>query len=185
MSQLPKNFTSESLPIKIRFGQRRCTVRRLRQQDSGRLLEFFQTHTPETVRLRYGYPGYVMTPEQAEQLAGVDQKRDAALGVFEQEGKKVRIVAVGRYTLDPDGVSAEMAFVTHEDRRALGMASFLCEALICIARERKIRRFRAQTSIDNYPMLGIFIKNGASVREIPGTEATEVSMPLDPEQQSD
>jgi acetyltransferase len=166
------------LPLTLRFGQRRCILRRLRAQDASKLLDFFKSLTPETVRLRYGYSGYVMTPEKAAQMAGVDQKKDAALAILEKDGTTSRIVAVGRYTLEPEGKSAEMAFVVHEDRRTLGMASALLEALTCIARQRKIERFRAQTFADNYAMLGIFLKVGARIKVITGTDGVEVNLPI-------
>lgn len=150
-------------------------------QDASKLLDFFKSHTPETVRMRYGYAGFVMTPEKAAQMAGVDQKKNAALAIVEKDGNASRIVAVGRYTLDPEGRSAEMAFVVHEDRRALGMASVLLDALTCIARQRKIERFHAQTSADNFAMLGIFLKVGARIKVIAGTDGVEANLPISAE----
>ncbi len=119
-----------------------------------------------------------MTPEKAGQLAGVDQKKDAALAIIEKDDDGSRIVAVGRYTLDLEGKCAELAFVVHEDRRTLGMASALMEALLSIASERKIEALRAQTSADNYAMLGIFLKHGAHLKVITGTDGVEVLLPV-------
>lgn len=178
MFRLPKNFSADSLPLPMPFGHRRCTLRQLRPDDASRLLYFFKSHTAETIRLRYGYAGYDMSPEKAAQLANVDQEKDAALVIMEREGRANRIVAVGRYSLDPDGKTAEMAFVVRENRRGLGMASVLLEALISIAQTRGIEALRAQTFFDNFPMLGIFIHHGACVTPIPGTEGVEVRVEI-------
>lgn len=178
MSRLPKNFSFSSMPLSLLFGQRRSTLRPLRAGDAERLLLFFKSHTQETVRLRYGYSGYEMSAERAAQLASVDQERELALALLEREGRRNRIVAVGRCMVDPDGRSAEMAFVVREDRRCLGMASLLLDALMLLARQRKVESFRAQTFADNFAMLGIFLKRGARVDVIPGTEGVEVRLPL-------
>lgn len=178
MSRLPKNFSISSMPASLLFGHRRATLRPLRAADSARLLDFFRTHTPETIRLRYGYSGYEMTEERARQLASVAQRGDFALAILEREGRRNRIVAVGRCALDPEGDSAEMAFVVREDRRCLGMASLLLDALMVLARTARIETFRAQTFGDNFAMLGIFLKRGARVETIPGTEGVEVRLPI-------
>lgn len=178
MPGLPKKFSSKDLPLPLRFGQRRCTLRRLRAQDAEKVLDFFRTHNSETVRLRYGYPGYVMTREQSEQLAAVDQGKDQSLAILEKDGKINRIVAIGCYKLDADKERGEMAFVVHEERRCLGMATVLLDALMTVARERKLRSFRAQTNAENFAMLGIFIKRGARVKPIDGTDGIEVDLPL-------
>lgn len=178
MPGLPKKFSSKDLPLQLRFGQRRCTLRRLCPEDAPKVLDFFKSHSAETVRLRYGYPGYLMTENQSEHLAAVDQEKDQSLAIFEKDGDDNRIVAIGCYTLDQNATTGEMAFVVHEDRRCLGMASLLLNTLIVVARERKLKAFHAQTNADNFAMLGIFIKHGGRVRAIDGTDGIEVNLPL-------
>ena len=178
MRSLPKNFRPAQLPLSLKLGSCTCTLRRLHNDDLQRLIDFFHSHSEETIQQRYGYHLTQMSPERAVQLVGISQRRDAALGLFERQGRGSRLVAVGRYCLRPDGESAEMAFVVHEQLRRLGLATILLRALIAIARQHQLKRLVAQTQSDNYAMLRIFLKHGAHLQELAGTDGLEVTLEL-------
>ena len=178
MRALPKNFRPAQLPLTLKLGPGTCTLRRLHNEDVQQLITFFDSHSEETIQQRYGYHLTQMSPERATQLVGISQHRDAALGLIERQGRRSRLVAVGRYCLRADGESAEMAFVVHEERRRLGMATVLLQALIAIARQHKLKRLVAQTQADNYAMLRIFLKHGAHLQELAGTDGLEVTLEL-------
>jgi len=164
MRALPKNFRPAQLPLALKLGPSTCTLRRLHNGDVQQLIAFFHSHSAETIQQRYGYHLTQMSPERATQLVGISQHRDAALGLIERQGRGSRLVAVGRYCLRADGESAEMAFVVHEERRRLGMATVLLQALIAIARQHKLKRLVAQTQADNYAMLRIFLNTALTSR---------------------
>ena len=178
MRSLPKNFRPAQLPLPLKLGPCTCTLRRLHDDDVQRLIDFFHSHSEETIQQRYGYHLTQMSPERAIQLVGISQRRDAALGLLERQGRGSWLVAVGRYCLRPDGESAEMAFVVHEQRRRLGLATVLLRALIAIARQHKLKRLVAQTQSNNYAMLRIFLKHGAHLQELAGTDGLEVTLEL-------
>jgi GNAT superfamily N-acetyltransferase len=146
--------------------------------DEGRLISFFNSHTGETIRQRYGYRISEMTHERALRLLGVDQSRDVALGVFERaaDGEDV-LHAVGRYLLDAAGKSAEMAFVVRETRRGLGICTALVRRLLQIARARGMSYLFAQVQADNAPMLAAFRRQGGRMRPILGADTMEVFVP--------
>ena len=177
-SKLPPRFKPADLPLRITFGQHQAILRWLRPDDDGRLLAFFESHSPETVYQRYGFARCEMTPEQAAQLVNVDQTRDAALGVFEETGRPVRLVAVGRYCLGADGRWAEVAFVVHEAWRGLGIGHALFAALRTIAVERGLERLVAVVQHDNTPMLAMARAAGAVIEPISGTSTVEATVTL-------
>jgi RimJ/RimL family protein N-acetyltransferase len=178
MSQLPKKFTLSSLPLTLTFGRRSCVLRRLNSKDVRKLLEFYGTHSPETIQQRYGYAGFGLKPQKTEELLDGKNDRNEVFAVCEKEGKFNRIVAVGCYSVDETGNIAEPAFVVREDRRCLGMASTLLDVLMRSAKARGLACLRAQTHADNFAMLGIFLKMGGSIKAIEGTGAVEVLLPL-------
>jgi GNAT superfamily N-acetyltransferase len=141
--------------------------------DEQRLVEFFESHTTNTVHQRYGY----QRSERAAHLVGVDQTRDVALGVFERRDIRSELIGVGRYCLATDGQSAEVAFVVREDRRKLGIATSLFRALIAIAGERKLLRLTALAQATNHPMLATFRRRGALLTD--STEPGAMDMALD------
>jgi GNAT superfamily N-acetyltransferase len=97
-----------------------------------------------------------MTGESAYRLAAVDQRRDLALGIFEEAHGRQELRAIGRYFLDADGKSAEVAFVVHESTRHSGMAGFLLGELATVAERRGIESFWANVLRDNRAMAGLF-----------------------------
>jgi len=166
------------LAREIEFGGELYLLRPLGSADEDRIRAFFYSHTQETIQQRYGYHLTEMSRERAYQLVNVVQTRDLALGIFERALGDEILHAIGRYICDPDGAGAEVAFVVGETKRRLGMATTLLHTMIRIARLRGLRKFHAQVNRDNYEMLGIFRKNGASTQEIPGAEAVQVVIAL-------
>ena len=168
-------------PREVMFGGQPHLLRPLGPADEGRLISFFNSHTGETIRQRYGYQISEMTPERARRLVGVDQARDVALGVFTRapDGDEV-LHAVGRYLLDATGKSAEMAFVVRESKRGLGICTALLRTLLHVARSRGMSFLGAQVQADNSPMLGIFRRHGGRVKPIPGADAMDVFVPTAP-----
>lgn len=174
----PQEDPRELEPREVVFGGRPHTLRPLGPADEDRLISFFNSHTGDTIRQRYGYHISEMTHERAHRLVGVDQARDVALGVFERapDGGEV-LDAVGRYLLDPTGGSAELAFVVRESKRGLGICTALLRALLRIARHRGMSFLYAQVQADNAPMLSIFRRHGGRMKPILGADTTEVFVP--------
>ncbi|MCC5835814.1 MAG: GNAT family N-acetyltransferase [Opitutales bacterium] len=142
---------------KIRLRDNRDYILRpLNPADDRRLQEFFYSHTEETIVRRYGFTVTRMSRERAFELVCVDQSKDLALGIFELQGPRQVIRAVGRYYLDADGKAGEMAFVVGENRRRVGMARTLVEAMIQVAQSRGLAKLWAQVDRDNLPMLKLF-----------------------------
>ncbi|HVW22100.1 MAG TPA: GNAT family N-acetyltransferase [Opitutaceae bacterium] len=169
-----------SLPATAFFGGRPAVMRFLRPDDADRLLRFFATHTPETIRSRYGYSLKRLPPERAAELVGVNQQWDAALGVFEGSGAAEQLIAVARCCRLTAARSAEIAFVVREDRRRLGIARSLFRCLAGLMRKRGVDRLVAQVDKANEPMLALFRSGGARLTPIPGTTAVLASLGLGP-----
>ena len=168
-------------PRTIMFGGQPYVLRLLGPVDEGRLISFFNSHTEETIRQRYGYHIAEMTHERARRLVGVDQTRDLALGLFERAGDGEEVLhAVGRYLLDPAGRSAEMAFVVRESKRGLGICTTLLRTLLRIASRRGMSYLYAQVQADNAPMRSIFRRHGGRMRPILGTDTMEAYVPTAP-----
>ena len=140
--------------------------------------EFFYSHTQETIQSRYGYMVSRMSRERAYELVNVDQTRDLALVILEVQGPREVLHAVGRYYLDADGKSAEVAFVTRETKRRLGMARILCDRLRAEAKKRGLASLHAQVAPENEAMLGLFQSYPHKLSRIAGTTAVAVDMPL-------
>jgi acyl-CoA hydrolase len=153
-------------------------VRPLNPADDRRLQEFFYSHTEETILRRYGFTVTRMSRKRAYDLVGIDQTRDLALAIFEFQGPRQVIHAVGRYYLDADGTGAEVAFVVSERKRRLGMARVLLDRMFEVAAERGLERLWAQTDADNEPMLRLFRGYGAVQKPSDELHTIIVEMPV-------
>ena len=175
---VPQDDPRDLEPREILFGGQPYVLRPLAPADEDRLISFFNSHTDETIRQRYGYHISEMTHERARRLVGVDQSRDVALGVFERAADGAEVLhAVGRYLLDAAGRTAEMAFVVRESKRGLGICTALLHALLAAARHRGMNHLYAQVQADNAPMLACFRRHGGRLRPILGTDTLEVFVP--------
>ncbi|MFZ9937159.1 MAG: GNAT family N-acetyltransferase [Luteolibacter sp.] len=162
----------------VNFKNGRFLLRPLHPSDMGALQEFFYSHDEETVRLRYGHRLDRMTGESAYKLAAVDQSRDLALGFFEELHDRHQLRAIGRYYLDADGKSAEVAFVVHESTRHSGMAGFLMGELAAIAATRGVVSFRANVLPENRAMAGLFLAAGGKRDEVGGEDGYWFRIPV-------
>ena len=153
-------------------------LRPLRPSDERALQEFFYSHTPETVHLRYGFTLREMSRQRAQELVSVRQDRDAALGIFEPGSVPglETLQAVGRYFLDESGDSAELAFVVAETKRRLGMARHLFGKVRAIAQARGLKSLWAAVEPTNTGMLLLFQQAGATRRTEDGQVRVEMRL---------
>jgi RimJ/RimL family protein N-acetyltransferase len=164
---------------KLTLADGRYLLRPLGPSDIRRLQEFFYSHTLETIQMRYGYAVTRMPRERAYDLVNVDQSHDLALAIFETQGPREIIHAIGRYYLDKDGHSAEVAFVVREGKRRCGMASALMDALLAVARKRGLTSIWGRVRKDNLPMLALFKRYGASSSRSDAAEAGDLDVRID------
>lgn len=180
LSAAPPRSPAGLAPVKLVLQKEPYVLRPLQPSDERRMQEFFYSHTQETIESRYGYMMSRMSRERAYELVNVDQTRDLALVILEVQGPREVLHAVGRYYLDADGKSAEVAFVTRETKRRCGMARILFDRLRAEAKKRGLAALHAQVAPENTAMLGLFQSYPHKLSRIPGTTAVHVDMPLAP-----
>ncbi|MDT8443815.1 MAG: GNAT family N-acetyltransferase [Desulfuromonadales bacterium] len=133
-------------------------LRPLHPSDQLRLQSFFYSHDKVTLFQRYRNEPKKMGTAQAYRLVNTDLTKDMALCIFERQGPREVILAVGRYYTLEDRTRAEVAFVVHESMRGRGFASLLLEKLIDIARQRRLKFLTANVRKDNPSMRRVFEK---------------------------
>jgi acyl-CoA hydrolase/GNAT superfamily N-acetyltransferase len=147
----------ESRKVRLKDGE--YTMRPLHPSDERRLQEFFYSHNPETIQMRYGHMTVQMSRQRAYELVSVDQSRDVALTLVEIQGPRQIIHAVSRYYLDPDEKGAEVAFVVRESKHRMGMGSCLLAELVQIAHQRGLQRIWGQVLAENTAAAALFARH--------------------------
>lgn len=155
-----------------------CILRRLNLTDEPALLEFFGSHSKETVFQRYHTFVAAMTHRRAFALLNVDQERDVALAVLEPGRDADRIHAIARYYTEPTGEVAEIAFVVRESMRRSGLATQLLFALAATARAHGLRWLRAQLLNENFAMQSVLRPYTSQIHRMPGADVVEYIVPV-------
>jgi RimJ/RimL family protein N-acetyltransferase len=159
---------------RMRFGDEELLVRPLRPADVTRLRDFFYTHTLETIYHRYFTVKKHLTHDEARHLCSVDYRTRMAFGVFRGEGEAARLVAVGRYDLNPRANLAETALVVGESWRGRGIGTALLKLLLDYARRQGIRGIRAEVLAGNQGMVRLHRAMGHDIRWDPKARVYEI-----------
>ena len=69
-----------------------------------------------------------------------------------------RIIGEARYMIEPGEGYADTAFMVDENYQGRGIASFLLNYLVEIAKERNLIGFKADVLFSNQPMLKVYDK---------------------------
>lgn len=175
-SEPPARLTSADLPLQLRLAGHKATLRCLGPEDTGRLVELFASNCEETIQRHAFAPGMRMNLEAAERLVGVDQQQDVAIGIFEEIDGEQRLMGLGWYYLEAESQRANASFVVHSQGRVIGFENFLLQALIGIARERKLNALVARVRPDDAAMITALRVAGATFRSLRGSHLLEAAV---------
>jgi len=145
------------------------TVRAIRPDDKGRLLEAFRNLERETIYTRFFAYKTALTDEELRRATEPDFEQAVALVVTLPKGDNEIIIAGARYVVlgarGNEGKSAEVAFTVEEDYQGQGLARRLLGHLATIARAKGVETFEAEVLPMNKPMLTVFARSGLPMTE--------------------
>jgi acyl-CoA hydrolase/GNAT superfamily N-acetyltransferase len=142
--------------IEIRF-------RAIRPSDEEGMRHLFYRFSDESVYYRYFHSVSSMPHAKMQEYVNVDWNQTLSIvGLVGEEGKG-RIIAEARYIKIPGSPFAEMVFVVDEKYQRFGIASFLYQMLIRLAKEQGIKGFMAEVLFSNIGIMKVFRKGGLPV----------------------
>jgi len=136
----------------------RAQVRTIKPSDESMIKDLFYHLSDASVYFRYFAPQKSMPHENLEQYVNVSDNDGVSIVVTVGPWENCRIVAEARYLLDQKKEFADASFMVDEDFHSLGLASFLLNHMIEIAKERGVKGFTADVLLSNYAMLRVFEK---------------------------
>ena len=136
------------------FDGAEVTVRPIRADDRGQLLDGFDRLSPESRYRRFLSPATGLTAEQLVYLTDVDHHdHEALVAVDVATGSGVGVARFVRSSDDPQ--TAEFAVAVIDTWHGRGVGTVLLALLIDRAREEGIERFLATVLSRNRPMLDL------------------------------
>lgn len=100
---------------------------------------------------RFGQGVGGLTRQELDYLTDVDQRRHVAWGAAIEE----EAAGVGRYIVQDDGTTAEMAVTVLDAMQRRGVGRALFEALVAVARAGGIRELSFETRADNEAVMAM------------------------------
>ncbi len=133
--------------------------RAIKPSDEEQMRRLFYRFSEETVYARYFTAVKIMPHARMQEYVNVDYNRVLSIvGVVGAPGHE-RVIAEARFAREePNDPYAEVAFVVDEDYQSIGVATFMCQMLSRLGRERQLKGFTADVLSENKSMLRVFEK---------------------------
>jgi GNAT superfamily N-acetyltransferase len=90
-----------------------------------------------------------------------------------------RIIAEARFVKDKKRPYGDIAFIVDEDYQGLGIATYLYQMLIRVAKERGLKGFTADVLASNKSMMKVFEKGGLPVKATISEGVYELTIPFE------
>jgi GNAT superfamily N-acetyltransferase len=119
-----------------------------------------------------------MPHAKMQQYVNVDCNRICSIVALAGPPESERIIAEARFVKDRTRPYGDVAFVVDEEYQGIGIASYMLEMLIRLAKERGLQGFIADVLASNNSMLKVFVKSGLPVKANLSSGAYEVTMPF-------
>lgn len=152
-----------------------CLLRAIRPEDAPTLQEFVRGLSDQTRYFRFVASVKELSPRQLARYSQIDYWRDMALVVEApvepasiSSGAETpasrRFAGVARYMLNPDMRSCEFAIVIDDQWQGRGLGAILMQALIDVARERRLQHMEGSVISQNRKMLKLMHRLGFTSR---------------------
>ena len=144
--------------------------RPIKPSDENMMRRLFYGSSAESKFMRYFMPVQIMPHIKMQLYVNIDYERIMSIvGTIQNEGME-KIIAEARYARDDKSGECEMAFIVDERYQGKGIASFLLNCLISIARNRGESKLSAVIMPQNDRMAKVFIASGMQPEVISSPE---------------
>ena len=171
------NYPARLETIKMFKDGLELKIRPIRASDEDGMRRLFYKFSDEAKYYRYFTNVRVMPHKNMQQYLSVDYDKILSVVAVHQQGNIEKIVAEARYAVYPDGKTYEMAFLVDENYQGKGIATFMANYLIRVARERGIKKLVASVLTQNTKMLTVFEK--LSVKPVKHYDGDTIELEFD------
>ncbi len=157
--------------------QRQVTIRAIRPDDKGLVIETFREASAESIYRRLFEVKKELTEQELRLVTEVDFVDVVQLVAVLEKDRREHIVGGGRY-MKTDQQKAEVAMLIDDEFQGLGIAPRILKHLVTIARASGLTHFEAEVLPSNEAMLKVFARSGVAVKTIPSEGYVYVLMDL-------
>ena len=132
--------------------------RPIKPSDEDKMRRLFYQFPEEAKYLRYFSAIRTMSHKEMQRYVDIDYRQNLSIVGMIQERGIERIIAECRYSFYQDENIYEMAFLVDAEFQGIGIAKFMLEYLLSIAKERGLERLSAYVLARNKKMISVFEK---------------------------
>jgi RimJ/RimL family protein N-acetyltransferase len=132
--------------------------RPIKPSDEDMMRRLFYHFSDESKYLRYFVRIMVMPHREMQKYVNIDYNSTLSIVGVLKKNRTERIIAEARYAYYEQEDSYEMAFIVDEEFQGYGIATFLLNYLLRIAKERGLNEIYASVLPENKAMLRVFNK---------------------------
>lgn len=143
--------------VEVRF-------RAIKPSDEEEMRRLFYRFSDRTVYYRYFSPIKVMPHAKMQQYVNIDYINTLSIVGLTGPPEEEHIIAEARFVKDRKKPCGDVAFVVEEQYQSIGIATYLYEMLVTLARERGLQGFTADVLASNKAMMKVFEKGRYPVR---------------------
>jgi acyl-CoA hydrolase/GNAT superfamily N-acetyltransferase len=132
--------------------------RAIKPSDEDQMRRLFYRFSEEDVYYRYFSPVKTMPHTKMQSYVNIDYRYTMSIVGLEGIKGESRIVAEARYVREQDNSFADVAFLVDEEYQGKGIAGYLYQILINVAKKNGIEGFTADVLPTNAGMLQVFKK---------------------------
>lgn len=159
--------------VKMFSKNQELKFRPIKPSDEEMMRRLFYGFSDKSKYLRYFTPIKIMPHHKMQPYVNIDYNKVLSIvGTILHKGNE-RIVAEARYSYDDKRDQYEMAFVVDDEFQGMGIAKFMLDYLLAIARQRGISCLSAVTLPQNDRMAKVFLSTSVKP-QVTETEDDEV-----------
>jgi acyl-CoA hydrolase/GNAT superfamily N-acetyltransferase len=153
--------------------------RHIKPSDEEEMRRLFYRFSDQSVYYRYFSPIKTMPHAKMQQYVNVDCNRAISIVALVGPPEEEHMIAEARFVKEKSRPYGDVAFIVDEKYQGLGIASFLYQMLIRLAKERGLKGFVADVLGTNKGMMKVFEKGGLPVKATISEGVYELSIPFE------
>jgi acyl-CoA hydrolase/GNAT superfamily N-acetyltransferase len=137
----------------------KCHIRAVRPTDETMLRDLFYNLSESSIYFRYFSPKRSMPHKNVQTYVNLKEDEGVSIVVTTGPRENRKMIAEARYMIEPGEEGyADSAFMVDENYQGRGIATYLLNYLIEIAKERGLKGLKADVLFSNQPMLKVYEK---------------------------
>jgi len=140
--------------------------RPIKPSDEEAMRHFFYRFSKQAVYSRFFFPISTMPHNKMQEYVNVDYSDVMSLVALINEPGQEIIIAEARYAKIENSSFGDLGFFVDEKYQGMGLAQYLYQMLIRLAKERGLKGFTAEVLQENKSMIKVFEKGGLPVEAL-------------------